>query len=670
MTKITTKTFKQHVAEQFVESISEPANNIYYVAASKHTPYSTGDDSVPDPVETIEDVQVKSYEEMVFGKKIQSTDINLVVPKYIWTSNTVYDIYDDKDQDLFTKQFYVAVDAGSFYYVYKVLDNAKGAPSTVQPSNTVESACNFITTGDGYKWKLMYKMAEATFEKFTTTSFMPVVTSANVAGNTVSGAIDHVKVEDAGFNYLSTLTGQFTVDDLRDAIPSGGNTTSYRLSTSASSNSSFYNGCAIYITGGTGAGQIRKINSYTAGTRVAVVNTAFTTAPSTDSTYLITPGVTFTGDGSGAAAYAVVSSNSTVNNFIDKVVMINRGENYTYASALVVGNTGGVSVNTSVVPVIPPVGGHGTNAAHELGCDSACISITFNNNESGYIPTENDYRKIMIVKDPLFNNVILTLGSQIGSFDPNETVYQVAYSTLIGTVASNTTSAVVTGSGTDFVNALNVGDYVVLIDAISQQQSISTVASITNSSVISIASNNTFAASYSTISKATVIGTGYVSSESTPYLYLSNTTPKFSIGRNIIGGSSGAWANVTAINIGEKSFGSWQTFDNRTRISYTANTGAFSNDATVYQTSTSLSNAFFHSANSTFVFLTSEKGPINADPATALQSANGAGSYTLGSTRYEPDLVKGAGEVVYIENKEPITRSNSQSEAIRVVLQF
>lgn len=55
MTKITTKTFKQHVAEQFVESISEPANNIYYVAASKHTPYSTGDDSVPDPVETTED---------------------------------------------------------------------------------------------------------------------------------------------------------------------------------------------------------------------------------------------------------------------------------------------------------------------------------------------------------------------------------------------------------------------------------------------------------------------------------------------------------------------------------------------------------------------------------------------------------------------------------------
>ena len=129
-------------------------------------------------------------------------------------------------------------------------------------------------------------------------------------------------------------------------------------------------------------------------------------------------------------------------------------------------------------------------------------------------------------------------------------------------------------------------------------------------------------------------------------------------------------ANVTAITVNEKNYNSWNTFDNRTRISYTSNTLAFASDAVVYQTEVSLSNAFFHSANSTYLFLTSEKGPINADPNEELVKVNGSATYTLGSVKYPPDIVKNSGEVIYIENSEPISRSNSQSEAFRIVLQF
>jgi hypothetical protein len=670
MSKIVSKSFSKHVAEQVIESLNEPANNIYYVAVSKHTPYAGGDDNVPDPNETNQELQVRPYQEIIFGKKILPTDVNLVVPRHNWTTNTAYAMYDNNDPDLYSKAFYAAVDAGSFYYVYKVLDNNGGAVSTVQPSSTVESACNFITTGDGYKWKLIYKMPEATFEKFATSDYMPVITSANVAGNSVSGAIDVVKVSNAGAGYVSVLTGSFTVDDLRDAIPTGGNEFSYRLNSNAASNSDFYTGSSIYISAGTGSGQLKSIVSYEAATRVVTVNNAFSTPPSTDSQYLVTPNIVFVGDGQAAAGYAVIASNSTVNNFVSKVVMVNRGSNYTYAEATVRGNTGGVAVGTSVSPVIPPVGGHGKNAPQELGSDALTISVQLSNNEGGYISTSNDYRQIMILKDPYFDNVTLTLGSEVGTFSAGETISQVSFAKLIGTVTTNTSTGTLVGLGTDFNNALLAGDTVLVFDTAAQLQSIRTVDTVTNSTYLQLTSNNSFNASYATLAKASVIATGIKEGNVSPYATLTNATPKFVVGRPVIGSTSGAFANITAINVNEKNYNSWNTFDNRTRISYTANTLAFANDSVVYQTEVSLSNAYFHSANSTYLFLTSEKGPINADPNEELLQISGSATYTLGSVKYTPDIVKNSGDVIYIENSEPISRSNSQSEAFRIVLQF
>lgn len=670
MTKLISKAFSKHVADQFIESISEPANSVYYVAASRHTPYTEGDDTVPTPVDTVQYFQIDPYQQMVFGKKINSSDVSLVIPRYNWTSNTVYDRYDHTDSSMYSKMFYVAVDAGTNYYVYKVLDNAGGAPSTVQPSSTVESACNFITTGDGYKWKLMYKLPEATFEKFATSTFMPVQTSANVSAASVDGALDVVKIVDPGQGYISTLTGQFTVDDLRDAIPSGGNEFDYRLSANASANTDFYAGCALYISGGTGSGQLKSITTYNASTRVATVNGAFTVPPSTDSTYIVTPNILITGDGSGAAAYAAIASNSTLTNFVSDIVVVNRGADYSYATASVVGNTGGVVVTTNVVPIIPPVGGHGTDAALELGSYSLCISTSFSNTESGFISTENDYRSIMILKDPKFDGVTFTISNDTGTFSVGETISQVAYSLLTGTVSVNTTTGAVVGLGTDFVNSLEAGDKVIIFDTVASIQSLRTVSTVTNSTAISLTTNNSFTTSYASIAKASILASGVKTGNSTPYIQMTSVEPKFVTGRPVIGHNSGAFATVDGIEVNEKSFNSWNTFDNRTRITYTSTSGSMPEDAQVYQVTAADSNAYFHSANSTHVFLTSEKGTISATAALPLVEVGGVSSYVLSTTKYSPDIEKHSGQVIYIENSEPISRSNSQSESFKVVLKF
>lgn len=671
MKSLITKKLSNHVAQQLIESVTEPANNVYYLTASKHTPYTTGDDTVPLPNDTVLEIENQFHEELIFGKKITSSDIMRMVPRYDWTTNTVYAQYDDRDTDLFNKSFYAAVDAGSYYYVYKVLENNNGSPSTVQPSDTSESACNFITTGDGYKWKLMYRMSEADFTKFATSDYMPVQTSANVAGNTVQGAIDVIKVTNNGSGYVSTLVGQFAADDIRDAIPTiSGSAVTYRLNANAASNSNFYVGSSLYISSGTGAGQLRAIVGYNSTTRVVTVNTAFTTAPATDSNYLVAPNVVISGDGSGAAAYAVVASNTTVNNFIQKVQIINRGSGYTYASATVVGNTGGTSNTASARVIIPPGRGHGSDSALELGSSQLGISVTFNNNESGYVTTFNDYRQVGILKDPLFKTVTLTLGNENGVFTSSEKVHQVIYKKLTGVVTTSLTSNNITGVATDFTNSLVAGDKIIIFDSVTGTQCFRTITGIVNSTAISINSNSAFTTSFATLAHATILASGVKTGNSSPYLTMGNTEPKFVTGKYVIGESSGAFANVTAINVQEKNYNNWLTFDNRTRISYTANSNAFSPDTVVFQTDTSVSNAFFHSANATYVFLTSDKGPINADPSTPLRDNGSSAVYTLGSVKYVPDIQKGSGELLYIENNNPISRSNSQSETIKLVLNF
>jgi len=671
MTTLITKKFKKHIGEQLIESITEPANNVYYLLAARHFPFANNDATIPVPDNTFKELETVVYEEAIFGKKINSSDVNLVIPKYIWTSNTVYSPYDDTDTGLLDKKFYVAVDGGATYYIYKCLDNNGGVASNVQPTNTSESACNFVTTADGYVWKLMYKLPEATFEKFQTADYMPVTTNANVAGNTVSGAIDVIKITTPGSNYVATLNGQFTASDLRESIPGvTGNTTTYRLNESASANADFYVGSALYISTGTGAGQLKRITDYNAVSRVATINSIFTVPPSTDSTYVVAPNIIIGGDGSDATAYATVSSNNSVNNYISKVNIINRGTNYTYTSITVTGNTGGVSNAASLRAIIPPVGGHGKNPASELGAKAVAISLSFNTTESGYITAENDYRKLALIRDPLFRNVTLTLGSEIGTFTAGENVHQIEYKTLLGTVAGNTSTNAITGTGTSFNISLKANDRILIYDTITGLYSLRTVTTVTNATSIIVNDELPFISSIARYSFVSILASGVKTGNSSPYLTMSNVEPKFTTGKIIVGETSGAIANVTNIDVNEKNYNNWNTLDNRTRISYTTKSGSMPEDAVVLQTDISLSNAYFHSSNSTYIFLTAERGPINADPAELIRENQGAATFTLGSVKYLPDIIKGSGEVIYIENTTAISRANNQSETLRLIINF
>jgi alpha-tubulin suppressor-like RCC1 family protein len=446
-TKIVTNSFKLNAIQQIVESISEPANTIYYVFAGKPSPYANSDQDVLVPNNSVQSSLVEPYDEMVFAKQVTPSDVRVMIPRYNWTSGEVYTQYSHKDGELSEKPFYAVVNATSTYYVYKCLYNNNGGPSTQQPTFSDTSADDeYYETSDGYQWKYMYKVDATTFSKFSTVEYMPVVPDANVSGNSVAGAIDVIQVLATGAKYNNYFSGQFNTSDVKI----DGNPLKYSIDPTASSVPEYYTGCIIKITAGTGVGQYRTITRYDVSSfKYIFIDSPFNVVPDATTQYEITPAVAIIGDGKqsiNAAARALVNS---IGNTIHRVEMLNRGEGYFIATANVVADSVvGVSNTASLEVVIGPKGGHGHDAESELYGSRLGISVKFSNSESGTIPVDNDFRQIGLLKDPRFGELTLYYDTPSGTFIDDEEIFQLELYRLSGAGVTAQTSPDVFGTGT------------------------------------------------------------------------------------------------------------------------------------------------------------------------------------------------------------------------------
>lgn len=197
---------------------------------------------------------------------------------------------------------------------------------------------------------------------------------------------------------------------------------------SLSANTDFYKNSSIYIRSGKGAGQLRIVEEYivTGDERRVLLSTPFDTTLDSSSIFEITPRIKVTGDGVGAEAIAVVDPEQQ--NKIKSIEVINKGLGYTFANVSIVANTGYVDVSgdgdvieaatANVVPLLSPKGGHGSDPVNELFGHRVGISLEFDGTEGGTIPTDNAYRKIGIIKEPLFANVEIAVESNDGTINP------------------------------------------------------------------------------------------------------------------------------------------------------------------------------------------------------------------------------------------------------------
>jgi hypothetical protein len=386
MPGIVTRRFRHHNADQFFEAFSEAEATRMYLFIGRVTPWSD-ETNPPSPTDSVTNTRFEIWRSMLGAKKVPVGDVTFATERNDWTTGTVYAEYDDTDTTLYANNFFVMTED---YNVYKCLYNAKGGASTIKPSG---QSTGITTTDDGYKWKFMYNISTADALKFITTNYIPVATLTandgsvqwNVQQAAANGSIDVIDVTTNGTGYVGDI-GQ----------AQAGSSTTITLASGASGSDSIYNSSSIYLTGGTGSGQLRLIQSYNGTTKVATVTSAFSTTPDNTTTYVVGPTITVSGDGSTVAtAYANVTSGA-----VNQISLINTGLNYSEANVAISANsshgTGAVAV-----PRISPPGGHGSDAVGELGGHNVMLNVQLSGAESNTLPTTNDFRVLGLLKNPL-----------------------------------------------------------------------------------------------------------------------------------------------------------------------------------------------------------------------------------------------------------------------------
>ena len=244
----------------------ETSNNAYYVYVARPYPWLNSNGEVDEtqvqtPNTSVTQVELDLFNELAFGKLITVADVNHVIPRYTWTSNTAYSQYDANDSLLYTKNFFVVTaGVGDNYSVFKCIDNNGGVNSTIKPN--LQSTQGTFKTGDGYTWKYMYTIDATSNSKFTSANYIPVLANSSVQSNAVPGTIDAIRISNGGTGYSVYETGQVQQVIDRNNI---------KIANSSSSLDNYYTNSSIYLKSGFGSGQVREISSYSGTSKVVTI---------------------------------------------------------------------------------------------------------------------------------------------------------------------------------------------------------------------------------------------------------------------------------------------------------------------------------------------------------------------------------------------------------------
>lgn len=210
MSAIITTKFRYQTAVNLINAMGgngSQANDSYYMFIGRTEPWPD-DENPPMPEDSVSEENT-ARNKMLSLKLITAAKISHVIPRYNWVSGQTYSEYDDQDELLTTKQFYVYTEDD--LSVYKCIKAGSGA-SIVRPS-VIGTGMGEVLS-DGYQWKYMYTLSGGAIGTFRTASFIPVKTLLtddttyqwDVQQAAVPGAIYRIKITDGGAGYQSKPT--------------------------------------------------------------------------------------------------------------------------------------------------------------------------------------------------------------------------------------------------------------------------------------------------------------------------------------------------------------------------------------------------------------------------------------------------------------------------------
>lgn len=589
-------------------------NSSYYVFAARQSPYqneSIAANTIDDEYES----QIFLHDEMMFGMKINDDNVVPMATKKVWQANTIYAIYDDKDNALVEKDFFVITSENK---VYKCIHNHLGGPSIVEPSH-IEIGFP-PEESDGYRWMYLYTINNSDYLTFATENFIPVFEETAVKTSAIDGSIFNIAVEANGSSYPAD-SGNIKTDP-------GGNNYIIQIRDATSTSNNFFANCAITITNdSTNYTYVKEIKDYVSNTlgNYVILKLPFVAGQvSNNNPYTIGPYIKIDSKtGSNCIASAVMQniSDTTFTGSLRLVDIINPGRNYRQANVTVQTSVGFGS-GAQVRAVISPKGGHGSNVKDELFCQSVGVGVEFSNTSTFSFSPDIEFRSVGILKNPLSANT----------------------SSGTGTVDLVANSLVVVGVGTKFTSELNIGDNIIYNDEEKE------VSSVANNTSLTLAAPF----SYTVVAETFRIRRRFANAffNQTVYVTASNTTPatlkegEFIIGSDGAGGGSQVMAKV-----------------------------AFANTSKVVLTGLDKAQTRGVTTDLTFVNDTLLEGvgyDVNGADTPSISPSGAKYSKTIGNTNITtiPDLKLYSGEILYVQNLLPVQRSNTTNEQIRLVIKF
>tara|TARA_A100001201_G_scaffold15113_2_gene18289 strand:- start:1969 stop:3519 length:1551 start_codon:yes stop_codon:yes gene_type:complete len=327
-------------ARNFVSGILTSTNS-YYTFVGLPNPQdiqSDWNDNPPTPTDNFTS-EWDTWDTMVALKKINDSDVRLVVKKYTWSSGTTYDYYrhdysvtnppiNSSGTSLYGSKYYVVNSDNRVYICLQngtTPENPEGNPSLDEPTFVDLEPRNAGNSGDGYIWKYLYTIKPNELIKFDSTEYMPVPTNwetndehSEVRLNAVDGSLKTVVIKNRGVG-------------------------------------------------------------------IGTANRTYTRVP-------------IKGDGSGAECTVVVNNDQQ----IDSVTVSNQGSGYTFGNVdLSAGGVPDAESLPILDVIIPPSGGHGKDIYKELGSTNVLLYSRIENDvENPDFIVGNEISRIGIVKNP------------------------------------------------------------------------------------------------------------------------------------------------------------------------------------------------------------------------------------------------------------------------------
>lgn len=689
--------------------------------------WEDGSDTEPRLARDNTSVTFGTWRDAIGAKRIRQIDAYHAIRRYDYTSDVIWDEY-DPDIELFReekppyesaniagrwpKQFYVITNEN---HVYMCISNNRGQASTVQPNGT---SSNIIELSDGYRWKYMYTVPETLYQ-FMTNDYIPVqyietLNSSELLDETrlqwdvqqaaKDGRIDHVDVVLEGDAFERTVPSCVTEtkigreeigeNDPRIGVTgtgiTGGDVRAELILSQEpfaySAIDDYYNGYSVVISSGAGAGQVRHITGYKAASRTLYLDRkwqdSLSASQSSDhSVYSIVPKCTIRGDGSEAEASVKLYSQDSLADpniltykKIEKINIVSGGSNYTTGTADIYPR-GNVIDTPAVEPVVkvmvPPKGGFGSNPVKELGSDQIMAVVTFERDESGDFNITNDYRSIGIVKNPLISSG----GASGGGLHTGKIAGTEQPVTAVMTIDAITGDGTRLFADTSFIS----GDYIIG----DRSNAVGRVSRFT----YDLTSKDFGLLTIYDINAGDFIGTaadGSVTGEAINAFRLESGAWNFTTGSSV----------ATVRSITPYNNDTDLTYKLFTEVNVQATSGQDALTATTYPQDTVLVG---EDSSTTGVVLNWTPGTNGTTGTLHLVAMDG--EFKTGENIYDislflpetsdqnysltsppqvstvssvnvPELVKGSGELVYIQNMRPVLRNFEQDEDIKVVLGF